>query len=179
MMRRGPAAARPGRDLARDFNGRSRDIALAGAVMLTLAGAIGIAQDWIQHTGEGIAGYKAWVVSGPSCPPPPKGVLAAGGDARLQITDFGGAEFARAHGATQCNDVATDGGWGFGLFPVCQFDHPGLLEVSTRHGVYRYWPGYMNPATISVEHGAPTCVIGASQDFGHKLIFDAPAAIRH
>jgi hypothetical protein len=159
-------------DLAPDVGGRSRNIALAGAVLIMLAGVFSVAQDWIQHTQEGIAGYKAWTVAGPRCQ-----TLTAGASAgrAQQIVAFGAAKFGREHGATQCSDVATYGGWGFDLFPVCQFDHPGLIEVSTRSGLYRFWPGYVNPATISIEHGVPTCVIGVSQNFGHRLIFDGPA----
>jgi len=137
-MWRGPAAARPRTgDLARDFNGRSREVALAGAVLL----------------------------GAPTARP-------------LQLTTFGHARFAREHGATLCSDIATDGGRGLGQFPICQFDHPGVLGVSTRRGVYWFWAGFMSPATVSVEHGVPTCVIGANQDFGHRLIFDAAASAK-
>jgi hypothetical protein len=166
-------------DLAPDVSGRSRGIALAGAIMLAIAAVIGVAQDWIQHTEEGIAGYKAWVVAGARCASPPSNVLATPEARALQVSSFGHANFARQHGAMQCNDVATSGGWGFGLFQVCQFDHPGLVEVSTRRGVYRFWPGYLSPATISVQHDVATCVIGANQNFDHRLVYDAPTIVAH
>jgi hypothetical protein len=37
----------------------------------------------------------------------------------------------------------------------------------------------MSPATISIAHGAPVCVVGANQDFGHRLLFDAPSGASH
>jgi len=173
-MRVGPVATGLGRDLARDFNGRSREVALAGAVLLALAGVIGIAQDVLQHRAEGVADYKAWTVAGPRCPPLPK-FLGAPDAHPLQITTFGHARFAREHGATLCSDIATNGGRGLGQFPICQFDHPGVIGVSTRRGVYWFWAGFLRPATVSVEGGVPVCVIGANQDFGHRLIFDTSA----
>ncbi|HEY1562749.1 MAG TPA: hypothetical protein VGF71_17940 [Caulobacteraceae bacterium] len=174
------SAADPPRavDLSRDFGGRSQRVAIIGAALLGIAGLVGVGQDWIQHTKEGIAGYKAWTVTGPPCTTiAPASSVTVGHP--LQVVAFGGAKFAREHGAIPCSDVATGGGWGFGLYPVCQFDHPGLIEVSTRAGLYRYWAGFMSPATISIAHGAPVCVVGANQDFGHRLIFDKPSGGPH
>jgi hypothetical protein len=175
VNRPGGAAAPQGPvDLSRDVGGGARNIALAGAILVMMAGVFSVAQDWIQHTREGIAGYKAWVVAGPPCAPPPAAVLADPASRQLQVTTFGVAKFARQHGATNCNDVATNGGWGFDLFQVCQFDHPGLVEVSTRRGVYRFWPGHLSPATVSVENDVATCVVGASQGFDDRLVYDSP-----
>jgi hypothetical protein len=167
-----PPARPRGGGLTGEFGGRSRKVAVVGAILLVAAGVAGIGQDWLQHRREGIADYKAWMVAGPRCPPPPKAMPGAPAARPLQITNFGGVGFARQHGATQCSDIAADGGRGYGSFPVCQFDHPGVLEVSTRRGLYRFRAGIMNPATVSVRDGIPTCVVGASQDFGHQLVFD-------
>jgi len=150
-----------------------RPFAAVGAIVL-LAGAVGIAvQSWNQHRQEGIAGFKAWMTVGPPCPSPPKAVADAPDSRPAQIDDFGGVKFAREHGGILCNEVADGGGRGDGIFPVCQFDHPGSLEVSARRGVFRFWAGAMSLATISVQRDIPSCVVGASQDFGHQLIYDA------
>ena len=149
----------------------------AVAAILILAGGVGVVvQDWIQHREEGIADYKAWMAAGPRCPPPPKAIFGTPDAQPAQIDNFGGMRFARVHGAILCSDVAYDKGRGNSLFPVCQFDHPGVLEISTRRGLYWFWAGFMSPATISVQHDIPSCVIGATQDFGHRLVFDAPAS---
>ncbi|HEX4740511.1 MAG TPA: hypothetical protein VH353_04190 [Caulobacteraceae bacterium] len=151
-----------------------RSTAVVGAVLLVAAVAGTIGFNWVQHRREGIAGYQAWVVAGRRCAPPPNGLAAP--DQPPQVSAFGGAAFTRQHGATQCSDVASDGGRGSALFQVCQFDHPGVVEVSTRRGVWRFWPGAISPATVSVRNGVADCVIGASQDFGHPLVYDPPPA---
>jgi len=154
-------------------------------VLVTIVAAVGIiaigAQHWLQRRSEGIAGYKEWMATGPSCPTPSKPVFDASDGRRPQVTTFGEARFAREHGSALCADVVDDRGRGGRLFAVCQFDHPGLVEVSTHKGLYWFWAGYMSPATISIRHDTPACVIGATRDFGHRLVYDsspraAPAA---
>lgn len=110
-----------------------------------------------------VAEAKAWTVSGPPC------ARAAGSawddaDAPPQIVDFGRARFARVHGATRCAEIGYDGGRSDDVFPVCQFDHPGRLEITTDHGATLFQLGPLDPATVSVEHGAVRCVVARSQD---------------
>ncbi len=109
-----------------------------------------------------IAEAKAWTVTGPPC---------AGGtgrawdaDAPPQIVDFGKARFARAHGAIRCAEIGYDGGRSDDVFPICQFDHPGRLEITTDHGATLFQLGPLEPASVSVEHGLARCVVGRSQD---------------
>jgi hypothetical protein len=109
-----------------------------------------------------IAEAKAWTVTGPPC---------AGGtgrawdaDAPPQIVDFGKARFARAHGAIRCAEIGYDGGRSDDVFPVCQFDHPGRLEITTDHGATLFQLGPLEPASVSVEHGVARCAVGRSQD---------------
>jgi hypothetical protein len=128
-----------------------------------------------QKAAEGIADYRAWVASGPACAAAPKSSFDSPEGGQPQSSDFGGVRFTRVHGAVLCSDVNEEGGKGHDTFPVCQFDRPGLLEVSTPKGRFWFWPGYSSPATVAVEHGMPTCVVGATRDFGHVLVFDKPA----
>jgi hypothetical protein len=110
-----------------------------------------------------IAEARAWTVSGALCPQGADGSWDAS-DGPPQIVDFGNARFARAHGAIRCTEIGYDGGRSDDVFPVCQFDHPGHLEITTDHGATRFEVGPMDPATISVEHGVARCVVGRSQD---------------
>jgi hypothetical protein len=145
------------------------------AAVFTLGAIATMAQHWLQKRHEGMASYRAWMAAGPPCPVPRQAAFGLPPAQQPQLKAFGGARFARAHGAMQCADVVDDRGRGSDIFAVCQFDHPGTVEVSTRRGLYWFSAGYVSPATISVLHDVPTCVIGASQDFGHRLIYDAPA----
>jgi len=109
-----------------------------------------------------IAEAKAWTVSGAPCA---HGLGAAwDADAPPQIVDFGKARFARAHGATRCAEIGYDGGRSGDIFPICQFDHPGRLEITTDHGATLFQLGPLDPATVFVEHGVARCVVGRSQD---------------
>lgn len=151
-----------------------RAFVIAGAVVAVIAAAAGIV---VLHTqqrrAEGMAEYKAWMAAGAPCQALAKGEFDP--SQTPQVTSFGGIKVERSHGAAQCHEILNDEGRGQTLFPVCQFDHPGVMEVSTRKGLFWFSPGYVSPATISVENDTPRCVVGATQDFGHTLIFDKPA----
>src|SRR5580698_8286858 len=116
-------------------------IGVAAIVVITV-------QHVLQRRDEGVADYKAWMVSGPACHAPIRQAFDTSGGAQAQLSAFGGVRFAREHGAMQCSDIADDGGRAHDTFPVCQFDQPGLIEVTTRRGSYWFWAGYMSPATI-------------------------------
>jgi len=109
-----------------------------------------------------IAEAKAWTVSGAPCPGGTGRAWDA--DAPPQIVDFAKARFARAHGATRCAEIGYDGGRSDDVFPVCQFDHPGRVEITTDHGATLFQLGPLDPATVTVEHGVARCVVGRSQD---------------
>ena len=150
---------------------------VVGVAAVVAARVLITVQQVLQRRNEGVADYKAWMVSGPACQAPARQAFDTSGGAQAQVSDFGGVRFAREHGAMQCSDIADDGGRAHDTFPVCQFDRPGLIQVSTRRGLYWFWAGYMSPATIAVRHDVPSCVIGATQDFGHTLVYDAPSKI--
>lgn len=154
--------------------GRRGLFGVVAGVVGAIAVAAVIAQNWIQHRQEGLADYKAWIVAGPACSAPAKPGfdVAAGDHGQDMVLD--GVKFSRAHGAVRCTDINEDGGRGQGTFPVCQFDRPGMISVTTRKGTSWFWAGFISPATISVQHDVPSCVIGASRDFGHTLIYDRP-----
>jgi len=110
-----------------------------------------------------IAEAKAWTVRGPPCARG-AGVAWDQSDAPPQIVDFGKARFARAHGATRCAELGYNGGRSDDVFPVCQFDHPGRLQITTDHGASLFELGPLDSATVSVERGVARCVLGRSQD---------------
>jgi len=152
--------------MALDYGARRKPrrgvVIISGAVLAVLAiGALILVTAHDRQTR--IAEAKAWTVSGPPCARV-AGVAWDAADAPLQIVDFGKARFARAHGATRCNEIGYDGGRSDDVFPVCQFDHPGRLEITTDHGATLFELGPLDPATVSVEHGVAHCVVGHSRD---------------
>ena len=60
-----------------------------------------------------------------------------------------------------CAMIAYNSGRGFGTFPVCQFTSPASLLVKTRRGEFYFAPGIGQPATVSVPHGLPQCVMNS------------------
>jgi hypothetical protein len=137
-------------------------VIISGAILGILA--IGALILTTLHDREArIAEAKAWTVRGPPCAPG-AGVAWDAADAPPQIVDFGKARFVRGHGATRCAEIGYDGGRSDDVFPVCQFDHPGRLEITTDHGATRFQLGPLDPATVSIEHGVARCVVGRSQD---------------
>ena len=165
--------------MIRDFGVRQSRRRLFGAIggglaLAAIAGATVLHLK--QKEAEGVAEYKAWMVFGPACPAPAKPVFDTTDGGHGQEMTFSTVRFARAHGASLCHDLNDKEGRGKDIFPVCQFDHPGVISVTTARGTSWFWPGYMSPATISVRNGVASCVIGASQDFGHVLVYDRPSS---
>jgi hypothetical protein len=136
-------------------------VIISGAILAILAiGALTLTTLHDRQTR--ITEAKAWTVSGVPCA---RGaVIAWDTNAPPQVVDFGQARFARAHGATRCAEIGYDGGRSDDVFPVCQFDHPGRLEITTDHGAALFQLGPLDPATVSIEHGVARCVVGRSQD---------------
>jgi len=140
---------------------RRRALIISGAALALLAVGTLILIT-INDRNARIAEAKAWTVSGAPCA---HGVgLAWDADAPPQTVDFGNARFARAHGATRCAEIGYDGGRSGDVFPVCQFDHPGRLEITTDHGATLFQLAPLEPATVSIEHGLVRCAVGLSQD---------------
>lgn len=152
--------------MALDYGARRKPqrgvVIISGAVLALLAiGALILIT--INDRQTKIAQAKAWTVSGAPCAHGAGGAWEAS-DAPPQIVDFGKARFARAHGAIRCAEIGYDGGRSDDVFPVCQFDHPGRLEINTGHGAAMFELGPLDAATVSVEHGVARCVVGRSQD---------------
>jgi hypothetical protein len=140
---------------------RSRAMTIGVIALIALATAALIAV-LIVHRATRMSDAREWTASGPPCAKSTPTALAAAEESPSQITMFEGVRFARTHGAIRCTTIGYDEGRGDGDFPVCQFDHPGGLEVVTSFGSYHFLISPMIPATIQVPHGVPTCVVGSS-----------------
>lgn len=105
---------------------------------------------------------REWTASGPNCARSTPTALVGADEAPVQVVMFQGVEFARAHGALRCNTIGYNEGRSGDDFPVCEFDHPGGVEVKTSFGSYDFLLSPMSSATVQVQHGTPTCVVGST-----------------
>ena len=107
-----------------------------------------------------LARVRAWTLAGPPCPTLSEAEYRAF-DARSSETfNYDGAHIVRAYGMAACAKVAADTVLGLGERPVCQFNAPGVLAITTVRGRILYGAG-LAPATITLVSGAPHCVLGA------------------
>jgi hypothetical protein len=115
---------------------------------------------WNRHIEAAVANAKAWTITGPPCPTLTRQAYLAGAvhaDHAFQLGDVG---FARAYGHVSCNFIANDGGRGLGDYPVCQFTSPAVLRITTPQAEVYFFPS-TGPATVSVPHGTPRCVMAS------------------
>ncbi len=133
----------------------------AAIAMIALALAALIGVESLERANR-MSEARAWTVSGPRCHPVSPDALAASAEAPSQVTPFGGVRFARTHGALRCDEIGDDQGRSDDTLPVCQFDHPGALAVTTRRGTWAFHLAPLQPATVQVRHDVPQCVLGAS-----------------
>jgi hypothetical protein len=128
-------------------------------LFVLLAGSLGWVS-WRWHLQKSIAETAAWTIKGPPCPAVTAAQFRAQDMHATDAIDIGGVRMARRFGHASCNEVYGDGGRGLSTYPVCQFTSPKSLVITTKTGVY-YFDPEVGPATISVEHGTPTCVRAA------------------
>jgi hypothetical protein len=130
-----------------------------GGVMLVLAGTP-LLSTAAQRL-VAIARAQAWTVAGAPCPGLSPAEVPASGYRIAHAIDYGDVRFGRAYGYVSCVEVSGDGGWSMDAAPVCQFNSPSLLQVTTRRGDF-YFLTRMRPATVSIVDGRPRCVLNAS-----------------
>ena len=130
----------------------------AVALIIVIAG---LALWWGQRQAA-VDEARAWMISGPACPTVPN--LAVIGFARPSLEDsqFDGVRIARAYGYVDCREIAERGG-----VPVCRFSSPGVLDVNGPGAHVIYWTK-IAPATVIVEQGKPSCVLGAWPGFSGR-----------
>lgn len=102
----------------------------------------------------------AWTSLAPPCPSVSSQVHEALDAPLSDVFDFDGARFARAYGYARCGMIAGDRVLGLRMDPICQFNNPTALEVTTAQGRFFFVTG-TRPATIQLTRGKPRCVLGA------------------
>ena len=110
-----------------------------------------------------IAKADALEVNGPACQVLSPQQYAGLDLPATQVTNVERVIFARRDGNIDCEFVATHHGRGLDTTPVCRFNNPTVLAVSTRRGRYYFYTG-ISPATVNLENDRPSCVLAVSND---------------
>jgi hypothetical protein len=133
-------------------------------ITLALGGLLAfgtIALSLLGQRASTIVKAEAWTIPGRPCPRVSERTYRAFRAAAPEVFRFDGARIARAYGYAICGEITTDLRWGLGPpAPVCRFNTPGAVEITTARGRFHFLTG-IAPATITIEHGAPVCVLGA------------------
>jgi len=144
------------------LGGRSRMMAAlqtAGMLLLLLAVAaiplqVGLST-WTTH--QALKGE--WAIHGPACPVVPKISRAALGLRPPPAFVYQHVGFAYQIGDASCEAVP-EGMFTGATHPVCQFDAPAAIQVTYAGRRTIFEPGVGHRATVTVEHGKVSCVIG-------------------
>ncbi len=100
---------------------------------------------------------RAWMTPGEPCPTLTQAQLQASGQALGHGFTYHGVGFARAYGYVNCDEVTPDL-FGLKTVPVCQFNSPTVLQVTTGGRSYLYTTP-VRPMTVWVTDQGPRCVM--------------------
>jgi hypothetical protein len=142
---------------------RRRALIIGAWTMMAMAAAALVAVAVVDRSTR-MSAAREWTASGPACARSTATALLAADEAPDQITMYKGVRFARAHGAVRCNTIGYNEGRSGEDFPVCEFDHPGGVEVTTSFGRSDFMLSPMSAATVQVRHGIPSCVVGSTME---------------
>lgn len=110
---------------------------------------------WLTHQ----AMRKEWTMRGPACPIVPAISRAAHGARPPPPFVYRGVAFAYQIGDVFC-EAAPEGYFKRGVYPVCQFDAPAAIAVTTAGRTVIFEPGVGHHATVTIRHGQTSCVVG-------------------
>jgi len=147
--------------LARIHGGGGRRTWIMALAMGVLAAVV--VGGWLaamRYTAEAKA--REWTPAGAPCPAISQAAYLASGFSATNRAYLSGIGFARAYGYTVCSDINDDGGRSPRHVPVCQFNDPGALDITTPKGHTYYLP-QTKPATVIVSRGRVSCVLAANQ----------------
>jgi hypothetical protein len=112
-----------------------------------------------------ISKARDWTAIGAPCPTLSVAAYQASGNRIAHVIDYDGVSLGRGYGYVNCDEIADDGGRGRGVIPICQFNSPTILQVTTKRGRFYYFT-QSSPATISIVDGVPRCVMATTMGIG-------------
>jgi hypothetical protein len=126
------------------------------ALTCILPGAI-----WLSTYADLHAEKQHWTIKGPACP-----IVAQMPQylthRRRPLTTFvyGSTEFTRVTAMVYCTQVPDNPAWPTRNYEICQFNNPGTVKVRTGGETTIFQPPPGGRATITVDKGKATCVVG-------------------
>ncbi|MEO8113080.1 MAG: hypothetical protein ABI655_01780 [Phenylobacterium sp.] len=131
-----------------------------GLVITVIPGGLALST-WAQ-----VQALKAqWTVAGPPCQVVAQAPTSVVGRKPPLTFQYGGVTFSRAFAAANCQALPEDTLFTRESFPVCQFNNPGAVTVTAGGRSVIFQPPVGRRATVTVRHGAPSCVVGGWFDY--------------
>ncbi|WP_304170024.1 hypothetical protein [Phenylobacterium aquaticum] len=155
---------------SKDFGGVARS---GGVVWIALAVALAIGAPVTYVLGKAALERNAvalqeskvftqdLTVTGAPCPSWTAAQYAAQPLRAQQVFSFDMIDFGRRFGHVECGVAGMHGADKIGERDVCQFTGPAVLEIKSGKGTFYFAPGVGVPATVSVQHGVPSCVMAS------------------
>ncbi len=101
----------------------------------------------------------AWTITGPPCAIVQRPSRTAFSPSRkLKSFSYNGVTFTRAFGAASCVILDEPGMWSDAVYPVCQFNNPGFVAITSSGRTTVFEPEVGNRATVVVHGGIGRCV---------------------
>jgi hypothetical protein len=129
--------------------------------LLLVIPAYVIATTWMDRQAE----IRAWSITGPACPQVGALDPTVAGRKPAKAFVYRSVRFERQAGHASCVVLDEGGPFSRRLYPVCQFNAPAGLTVTTAQGSLRFQPGAGRNVTVQVRDGRPTCFMAGWFEF--------------
>ncbi|HEV7386230.1 MAG TPA: hypothetical protein VGN89_15210 [Phenylobacterium sp.] len=110
-----------------------------------------------------------WTAVGPACPIVVRATPANRGAKPPRPFVYKGVGFAYQIGDVSCVAAPEKGLFNSRTYPICQFDAPGAIAVTAGGHTTLFEPGIGHSATVTVQRGRASCVIGGGLRAGERL----------
>jgi len=141
---------------------RRRDVILQnlgmGGMLLLLVSvpAIDVYRTWAGARAERVL----WTIDGPACPIVPAPDPRVVGPREPTTFTYNKVSYTRHRGDVSCSAFREKGFMATEIYSVCQFSGSGAVTVDTGARKVTFQPGAGRRSTVTVRHGAPSCVMG-------------------
>ena len=101
----------------------------------------------------------AWTITGPPCAIVQRPSRTAFSPSRkLKSFSYHGVTFTRAFGSASCVALDEPGIWSDSTYPVCQFNNPGFVAITSNGQTTVFEPEVGERATVMAPSGIGRCV---------------------
>lgn len=102
--------------------------------------------------------FEDWQVAGAQCPS-----VQVSGPAPPKTIVVENVAFSRRTGNVACTVLTVRQGLFSRAEPVCHFNSPSEVRVTSRTGTFSFAPGLGRPAAVYVQDGRPRCVVAVKK----------------